>query len=128
MLHCSLCNLRDVVRCDILEFHFRLVLRDVVRCDTSLIFFLFSLVSDFFGKKESVDANVGTTAAFDEQPAQSGTVVHSDTGKGKRRTKQTPLANADRATDQKRFKATVRGEAVGFDLDTLAAISSTVSP
>jgi len=125
MLHCS-----------------SLVLRDVVRCDTSLIFFLFSLVPDFFGKKESVDANVGTTAAFDEQPAQSGTVVHSDTGKGKRRTKQTSLANADRATNQKRFKATVRGEAVGFDLDThilshttsqdvcplVAAISSTVSP
>ena len=51
-----------------------LVLRDVVRCDANLIFFLFSLVSDFFGKKESVDANVETTAAFDEQPAQSGTV------------------------------------------------------
>ena len=105
-----------------------LVLRDVVRCDANLIFFLFSLVSDFFGKKESVDANVETTAAFDEQPAQSGTVVHSDTGKGKRKTKQTSLANADRATNQKRFKATVRGEAVGFDLDTLAAISFTVSP
>jgi hypothetical protein len=42
---------------------------------------MFSLVSDFFGKKESVNANVGTTTAFDEQLAQSGTVVHSDTGK-----------------------------------------------
>ncbi len=39
MLHCS-----------------SLVLRDVVRCDMNLIFFLFSLVSDFYGKKESVDA------------------------------------------------------------------------
>ncbi len=32
-------------------------------------------MSDFFGKKESVNANVGTTTAFDEQPAQSGTAV-----------------------------------------------------
>ncbi len=58
MLHCS-----------------SLVLRDGVRCDMNFIFFLFSLVSDFFGKKESVDANVGTTTALDEQPAQSGTAV-----------------------------------------------------
>ncbi len=28
------------------------------------------------------------------------------------------FANADGATNQKRFKATVRDEAVGFDLDT----------
>jgi hypothetical protein len=49
MLHCS-----------------SLVLRDVVRCDMNLVFFLFSLVSDFFGKKESVDANVrGEAVGFD---------------------------------------------------------------
>ena len=99
-------------------------------------------MSDFFGKKESVNANVGATTAFDEQLAQSGTAVHSDTGKRNGRTKQMSFANADGATNQKRFKATVRGEAVGFDLDThilshttsqdvcplVAAISSTVSP
>ncbi len=49
MLHCS-----------------SLVLRDDVRCDMNLIFFLFSLVSDFFGKRESVDANVrGEAVGFD---------------------------------------------------------------
>jgi hypothetical protein len=120
---------------------FSLVLRDVVRCDMNFIFFLFSLVSDFFGKKESVDANVGTTTAFDEQLAQSGTVVHSDIRKRKRRTKQISLADADETTNLKRFQATVSGEAVGFDFDApilshttsrdvcpiVAAISSTVS-
>jgi len=117
-----------------------LVLRDVVRCDANLIFFLFSLVSDFFGKKESVDANVETTAAFDEQPAQSGTVVHSDIRKRKRRTKQMSSADADEATNLKRFQATVRGEAASLDFESdilsrttsrdvcpiVAAISSTV--
>jgi hypothetical protein len=117
-----------------------LVLRDVVRCDTSLIFFLFSLVPDFFGIKESVDAKVGTTAAFDEQLAQSGTVVHSNIRKRKRRTKQMSSADADEATNLNRFQATVRGEAVGSDFDArilshttsrgvcpiVAAISSTV--
>jgi hypothetical protein len=120
-----------------------LVLRDVVRCDVNLIFcFLFSLVSDFFTKKESINANVGITTAFDGQLVQSGTAVHSDTVKGTRRTKQMSSANADGATNQKRFQATVRGEAVGLDLDTrilshttshdvcpiVAAIPSTVSP
>jgi hypothetical protein len=115
--------------------------RDVVHCDMNLIFFLFSLVSDFYGKKESVDANVGTTAALDEQPAQSGTVVQSDTRKRKRRTKQMSSADADKAINLKRFQDTVRGEAVDFDFDArilshttsrdvcpiVAAISSTVS-
>ena len=46
MLHCS-----------------SLVLRDAVRCDTNLIFFLFSLVSDFFCR--ATDTIRGEAVGFD---------------------------------------------------------------
>jgi hypothetical protein len=124
------------------------MLHNVTKCwynipsHVNLICFLFSFVSDFFATNESDNANVGTTTAFDEQLAQSGTAVHSNTGKRKRRMKQMSLANADGATNQKLFQATLRDEAEGSDLDTrisshttsqdvcplVVAISYTVSP
>ena len=81
--------------------------------------FLFSLVSDFFAKNESVTANVRTTTAIDKKLAQSKTAVQSNAGKRKRKTKHMSLANAGGATTPKRLQVTLRVETYGFFVDII---------